>query len=363
MNKRFSTDRIVLAGAVALFVLAAVLLAVFRPKQPDPEPPVEQNVAVTTFRVVSKDMDDIVKFPGRVEAWSDVQVSVEQGGRVMAVPADEGQTMAAGAELLRLDDRLRLAAFKRAERQTLDAKRDLERLTELRDSGAVSASDFDAMETRAALAGIALDEARVQWQQCVLAAPIQGVIEERRVSAGEYVQPGQPVFRIVDVSRVKVCFDVPERDVLSVRLGDTHRFRLDSVPDREFAGTVRFVAMTGSPANNAFRVEMEADNAEGLIRPGMIARVDYVRGRLTDAVILPQQAVVPTKGETVVFVVEDGRAIRRIVRIGAFLGSEALIREGVSVGDDVILEGNRSVLDGTPVRVVQPDADDGNSEQ
>ncbi len=355
MIKRISKASMALASLIALVVLGIAALALFRPKPELPEPHAEPRTPVTTSRAQARTLDDIATFPARIEALSDVWVAAEQGGRVTEIGAREGETVEKGAVLLRVDDRLRATALRRAERMARDARRDFERLTELRRDGAVSASDYEAMESRAALAEVALEEARVVLDQCVVRAPIRARIEERRVDSGEFVQPGQPLFRLVDAARVKAVFDLPERDTLSASPGDTHNFRLDALPDRYFSGMIGFAAGTGARASGAFRVELDADNAEGLMRPGMIARVAYRRGAIAGAIVLPQQAIVPALGETVVFVVEDGRAIRRIVRIGAFIGEHAVIRAGVEAGDEVILEGNRSVLDGTPVRVVSSD--------
>jgi len=351
MKLKLTKGRIVLAGITLACVLVIVLLRVFRPDEPTPEPPDEQAVAVTVIHVEPRTREDRVSLPGRVEAWSDVQVAVEQAGRVTALHVDEGARVAAGDPLLQIDGRSWQAALDRAAVQAADAQRDLERLRELRATGAVSVSELDAMESRARLAAIALDEARLQVERCAPVAPIAGTVDRRLVSVGEHVQPGQPVFRLVDAERVKIRFHVPERDIAAVRPGDRHRFRLDAVADGIFTGAVHVAAQAAEPGGHAFRVELEADNAAGDIRPGMIAQIDLRRGTLTDAIILPIEAIVPLKGETVVYTVEDSRAVRRVVRIGGFLDTDVIIRSGIASGDAVIVDGNRAVLDGTRVRV------------
>ena len=359
MKMRCSKGRAALISITMACVLAAVffvLLKRFRPRQPDLEPPPASRVAVTTMRVDPAAMDDVVVFPGQVEAWSDVWVAVEQGGRVAATPVDTGDRVEAGASVLQVDDRLRKTALERAELQARDARRDRERLHELRETGAVSASEFDRVELRADQAEIALREARVQWERCTPRAPMGGVVEARAVSVGEHVQPGQKIVRLVDAETVKVQFDVPERDVASVQKGAGHRFRLDSAPDEAFVGVVRYVSTVAHEENNAYRVELTVPNPEGRLRPGMIGQVDLVRGTVPDAILLPLEAIVPMRGETVAYVVEDGRAMRRVVRLGGFFDADALVREGIEAGDEVILDGNRAVLDGTPVQV-QPAID------
>jgi membrane fusion protein, multidrug efflux system len=355
MQDKRSIGAMLLIAVIGLCLAGIVLLAAFRRTRPVPEAPPEQKTIVTTLTAEARAMDDIVVLPGRIAAAKDLWVAVEQSGRVEEMAADEGEAVRAGDVLLRVDDRLWKAALERAELQAQDARRDLRRMTELRDSGAVSGSDLESVTTRAALAEIALRDTRVQWERCAPTAPFDGTVEERRVSRGEYVQPGMPVFRLVAADRVKILFDAPERDVSAIRTNAVFRFRLPSAPAQRFEGTVRRVATVGKRINHAFEVELTADNPAGLIRPGMIAEVEVKRGTIDDAVILPLQAIVPSKGEMVVFVVEEGRALRRIVRLGAILDAHAVVREGIRAGDEVVLEGNRAVVDGTAVQVQEAD--------
>ncbi len=348
---RMSKGQLALAGTTGVGIVLVILMGLIRSQETEPEPPEEQPVLVSALRVEALEREDIVLLPGLVEAWSDIQVAVEQAGRITALHVDAGDRVELDAPLLTVDDRLWKAVLERAEVQLRDARRDLERIQELRATGAVSVSELDAVESRARLAEIALEEAQVQVARCAPVAPLAGVVDRRYVSVGEYVQPGRAVFRLVDTGRVKIRFDVPERDIRTLRAGDQHRFLVSAVPDAVFTGSVHVVAQAADPGSSAFAVELAADNPDGVLRPGMIVQVELLRGVLSGAVILPIEAVVPLKGETVAYTVEDGRAIRRIVRIGAFLDTDVLVREGLEPGELVILDGNRAVLDGTPVRV------------
>ncbi len=355
MNIHMTKGQVVLAGVTVAGIVLIVLMVAFRRERPRPESPDEQAVAVRVIHVEPGTREDVVVLPGRIAAWSDVQVAVEQAGRITALHVDEGDRVEEGDALLQIDDRSWQAALDRAAVQAADAQRDLERLRELRATGAVSGSELDAMESRARLAAIAHDEARIQHERCSPVAPLAGMVDRRMVSVGEHVQPGQPVFRIVDADRVKIRFHVPERDIGVVHAGESHRFRLDATADRVFTGTVHVAAQAAEPGGHAFRVELAAENSDGVLRPGMIAQVELLRGILDDSIMLPIEAVVPLKGETVVYTVDDGRAVRRLVRIGGFLDTEVIIRAGIAPGDAVIVDGNRAVVDGTRVQVAKQD--------
>lgn len=334
-----------------LAVGLVVLLIVFRPDPPDVEPPDAERVAVKTLKVEPQSMEDVILLPARAVPFDDITVAAEQAGRVVALHVDQGDTVASNAPLLRIDDRPWHTGVKRAELALRDAQRDAGRIRELHRSGAISQSERDAVETRLETAQLALEDAQLQLSRCTPAAPLNGIVENRWISVGEYVNPGQRLLRLLRTERMKIMFDVPERDVGSLRFGESYTFSLDPFPGEVFEGALRFVAAAADPANNAFRAELWTDNPDGRIRAGMIARVRLKRRTVDDAIILPLQAVVPMSGQTIVYVVESDHAVRRIAQLDAFIDGQAVIRQGIAPGDMVILDGNRAVRDGTPVTI------------
>lgn len=351
MKRSSTAAKLILPGLILLLALAVGLLLAFRPGQPEPVAPRTERVAVTVLDVEAVRLDDRIVLPGQVAAFDDVTVSAEQGGRITAIKAREGDRVSAGDPLIRIDDRLWQTALRQAELRDRDARRERDRLEALSRDGAVPQRELEAVQTAAESARLALEDARVQLERCMPTAPIDGVVESRFVSLGAFVNPGQPIARLLSLDRVKITFDLPERDVAGLRVGDQCRVRLDALRDVVVTGRVAMVSFAARPSNNAFAVELEAANPGERIRPGMIARVDVLRGTRDAVVLLPLQAVVPMEGETVVYLEADGHAVRRIVRIAEIIDSKAVVREGVQPGDRVILDGNRNVLDGTPVEV------------
>ncbi len=351
MKWRLSLGKTVFAGLVLVTAAAVVLLAVFRPHRPDVEPPEEPRIAVTVLEAEALSLEDAVRLPGRVLAWDDLTISVEQAGRIREMPVGEGQRVARGDVLLRVDDRIGRQRLERAELLQRDTARALVRARELHREGALSQHDLEQAESAATAAALAREEAAVELERCTPTAPVDGLVEEHHVSVGEYVTAGRAVVRLLAMETVKVHLDVPERDVHAVAPGQSMTFRCDALPGKHFTGTVQRVAAAAHPDSNAFRVELQAANPRGLLRAGMLAQVDFVRGQLDDVIVLPLAAVVPMEGESVVYVLEAGRAARRIVRIGRILDGRAVLQDGLRAGEQVLLEGNRAVMDGTPVEV------------
>jgi len=353
MKWPFSAGKTVFVILIGLTLIGVVLLSVLKSEPPEVAAPPEDKTAVTVHHVEGVTRDDQITLPGRVEVFDEVVVAAEQSGRVVSVQVREGRPVSEGDALLQIDDSLWQKRLQDSEIRQRDAQRDLSRMEELLRDGAVSQSEWEAVQTAAETAEIALAEAKIELARCTPIAPLSGTVEQVLVSTGEYVNPGQPVVRILETDRMKVVFFVPERDVLMIRSDRAYGVELASGSGDRMDGTVHYVASSANPANNAYRVELVLDNAEGRLRGGMMARVQFHRGTIEDAVVLPLDAIVPMEGEFVVYIVQDDRAVRRIIRMGQLVGSSAVIREGVAIGDLVVRDGNRAVIDGTPVVVKQ----------
>jgi len=346
LYRKYGAAAILLWSVVGAVAAAIVLFAVFRKPREEPSPETEKPVPVRVERIEPRRVAERMTVPGFVTAFVAAELSPEKAGRVVEVNVEKGDRVGTGDVLLRVDDRLWEVARERAEIEAREAAKDYARWQELEKTGAVSESDFDAVKRRHDLAQAGLREASVQVAQCEVRSPFTGLVDDRRVELGEYVQEGVPVFTVVDVDRVKVTLDLPERDVFSVGSGDRIPFTASVLPGQTFTGTVSFVAMTASRESNSFRIELAAANPDGVLRPGMIVEVSLVRRIVADAVVVPLNAVIAVKGEHVVFVEQDGRAERRVVRIDSISGHEAILASGVSLGDRLIVEGHRALQDG-----------------
>jgi membrane fusion protein (multidrug efflux system) len=150
---------------------------------------------------------------------------------------------------------------------------------------------------------------------------------------------------------VKVLVDVPEDSIGAVSVGDRMSFTVHASASQAFTGTVSFVAEAADPMTSSFRVELETRNPDRALRPGMIAEVTVVRAVREDALVVPLAAVVPRRGDHLVFLVEGGRAAQRVVRLERIVGSEAVVASGLEPGERVIVSGQRTVEDGQLIEI------------
>lgn len=342
---------------VGLLVVFAVVLVMVKKPSVAPEEPPPRRFAVRVMRIEGRTLPDVMRLPGRIEAVVDAVLGCAKPGRIAEMLADKGDRVSRDQVLLRLDDRTWRAMLHRAEVANAQAQADFRRWEELKASGAVSDSDYDAVKERMDLAGAVLEEALVHVALCEVRSPADGVVTDRFLEEGEYATEGKAAFRIVNIDRVKVVFDTPERDVPTVNTGDKVEFQVLALGDAVFTAEVAFVAPAGSPGSNAFVTEALAENDDGRLRPGMIAEISLVRRILESAVVVPLVSVISEKGEHVVYTEKDGRAVRRVVRINRIMGHEAILDAGLSEGDLIVVEGHRSLQDGVPLDVRSADGE------
>lgn len=341
----------ILLGALLIVLLLIVLFKVLPKRKEELPPKPEVVIPVQVVKVTPEDRPDIIVLPGLVLADVDAKLAAEKAGRVVEIFAERGESVTNGQVLLRIDDRAAQAAADAARITHEDAVRNLERFEKLSGAGAVSQKDLDDIRKAKELADAQLREAEAALSYCTVRSPVDGIVNERYVEEGEYVLPSAPVLDVLSINPVRVTVDIPERNILALQTGDAVPFEVIPFPGQVFTGTVSYISSKADTGNNAFRVELKVPNPDGALRPGMIAAVQYRRGIRTNAVTLPLEAIIPQKGDNVVFLVRDGMAVRQLVRIDTILKQEALILTGVSAGDLVVTRGNRMLTDGAKVEV------------
>ena len=347
---RIRLGSVLIWGFLVLVLAGVVLLAVSKPAKEKVAETETQPVLVRVLMIEPRTVREAVWLPGRVAANVSALLSVEKAGRVIACAVDKGDTVRAGQVLLRVDDRDWRALEKRARLELADAERELARWEQMKASGAVADSAYDAIKQRQELASVAVDQAAVHVEQCTLSSPFDGVVDARLIEAGEYATEGQAAFRVLDLSPLKVQVSIPERDVGSVGPGDAKLVSADASGLGTFTGRVAFVAQEASPDRFTYGVELAVDAPPPGLRPGMIVDVELMRALREGAIAVPLAAVIPRRGEHMVYVVENGLAVRRVVGLDSLAGQDAVIGSGLMAGERLVVEGHRGLQDGVPVR-------------
>ncbi|MGD8699133.1 MAG: efflux RND transporter periplasmic adaptor subunit [Gemmatimonadales bacterium] len=313
-------------------------------------------VNVEVISIESTDFTAYIRLTGEVEALNDVTVSAEESGVVERFFLEKGEFVRRGTPIAKIDDRVLLAQVQEAAAAAQLANERYERQRQLWEDEQIG-SEIAYLEAKyqAELQAARRDFLQTRLDRTVVRAPISGIFDARYVDAGEMVAPGAQVARVVEVDQVKVTGGVPERFADVVQPGDSARISLD-VLEGELVGVINFVGSTVDPRNRTFPIEVIVDNPGRVIKPKMVANMLLANRRLESAIVVPQSAIQRTEDGYEVFVVveRDGGVFAepRPVQLGPSYANQTVVREGLSLGDRLIVRGHQLVESGDRVRIV-----------
>jgi membrane fusion protein (multidrug efflux system) len=295
-----------------------------------------------------------------LEARGESQVIAKTSGVALTVMAEEGQHVNAGQVLVRLDSAR--AALQAA--QTASQMRKLEsnyaRSRQLADQKLISANDIDQIKYDLENARAANRLANLELSYANVTAPISGVIAQRSIKPGNFVQINTPIFRIVDISRLEATLNVPERELETLKPGLPVTLQVDALPGKTFTGTVDRVAPVVDSGSGTFRVICAFQGSQlqaGTLQPGMFGRMQIDYDKRADALVIPRAALLDDEGDPAVYAVRGGKAVRVPVKLGYLDGAWAEVRNGLKPGDQVVIAGKAALRDGSLVQVLGAAAD------
>ncbi|MEO5657023.1 MAG: efflux RND transporter periplasmic adaptor subunit [Nitrospiria bacterium] len=315
-------------------------------------PPRGMPVEAAPVRVET--LTDRVTAVGTLQANESVTIRSEIAGRITAIEFTEGRAVERDAVLFRLDA-AEAAALLGQITATVELNRaNYERALPLKDDKLLSPQAFDQLASRLKESEAALTVARERLNKATIRAPFAGRLGLRQISSGDYVQPGQVLVNLEDLSAIKVDFRVP--GLYSGRLAPGQRVEVevDGLAGRTFTGTIRALEPRLDEATRTILVRAGVSNPRGDLRPGMFARVGVTLGERQDALLIPEQAVVPKGADKFVFRIQDGKAALTKVALGRRAAGDVEVLSGVSRDDTVVTGGQMKIRDGMPVTVIGP---------
>ncbi len=365
---RKALARLVILVALIPIIAACSNTAADPAKQPEAGRPA---VAVNVGPIVVHDLQQSVEVVGSLSAKFATDVKSEVSGVVTAVYVTEWVPVRKGERLALLDTtetEAGLEALKAGVAQAqvgeTRARREYERAQQLKQYGLVtqqnlddakSAVDAAAAMTAAAQAQVRALEARLGKSS--ITAPMDGVVALRGVNVGDRVENmggGSPMFRIVDNRRLDLTVSVPSSQIALVRVGQILEFSTDALPGRTFAGKVMFINPAIDESSRSGKVVAEVANADGVLKGGAFVKGRIIVATRPGVVQAPRDALLNWNVEQQtadVFVVRDGRAEKRTVKLGAANGVAVEVLSGVTAGEQVITRGAFALKPGDRVTV------------
>ena len=313
--------------------------------------PAPSAVAVEAVRVATAPMPQTITAVGSLRSDESITVRPEVAGRISAILFSEGQPVGKGATLVKLDPSVNEADVQQARANLKLAQSKFDRAVDLAKSNFISGQAKDEAENNLRVAEAALQLAEAKLAKTEIKAPFSGIIGLRVVSVGDYVKEGADIVNLESIDPLKVDFRVPEIYLKQVQVGQSLQIALDALPDRSYEGKVYAINPLVDAAGRSIVIRALVHNADTALRPGMFARVRLITREERDALVLPEQALVPQGDEQYVFRVVDGRAVRTRVDVGQRRDGRVEIVKGLTAGDAVVTAGQLKLRDGMQVSV------------
>ena len=294
---------------------------------------------------------DAIAATGEIEAVQSIRLRPEVDGRITGILFREGDEVAQGTPLFKVDDAELKAQVARAEADRDLAAQALVRTRQLIADKASSQADLERAEATARSTQAELDLLELRLARTTVRAPFGGVTGQRMVSLGDYVTSSTELVSLQTVNPERAAFQVPERYAERLRRGQQVAFRVAALPGQEFIGTVDFVDPVVQLPGRTITVKALVPNPKRTLQAGMYVDLRLAAEVRPNAVVVPEEAIVPIQGANFVFVVQDGKASRRQVGLGIRTPGTTEIRSGLDAGDTVVVGGQERLQDGMPVMV------------
>ena len=310
-----------------------------------------QPVAVEVSKVARIQLPQAITAVGSLRSDESVTLRPEVAGRISAITFQEGQRVSKGVPLVKLDPSIADAELQQARANLTLAKAKYTRALDLQGKGFISGQAKDEAENNLKLAEAALSLAQAKLAKTTIAAPFSGIIGLRVVSNGDYVKEGADLVNLEAIDPLKVDFRVPEVYLSQVKVGQSLTVTLDALPGKTYEGKVFAINPLVDAAGRAVVIRAQVRNQDTSLRPGMFARVRLITRGTQDALVVPEQAIVPQGDEQFVFRVIDGKAARSKVTVGQRRDGKVEIVQGLAATDTVVTAGQMKIRDGTALAV------------
>ncbi len=314
-----------------------------------PSPPA-QTVNVRVESITPTVFIENIQVTGSVEAYDDVMVPAEEGGRVKEWLVQKGSAVRAGQIIARIDDVLLRSAWEAANAAYLLAEVNYNKQKKVFEEQAVSELQLKTFEYQRDAARAQADLARARMDKCAIKSPITGVLDSRMVDAGEMIGPGMPIARVVSTGRLKVTAGVPERYAGTFKVGDQVTFSVDALAGETFVARVSVVGAAVTRDNRSIPIEATVTSASRSLKPEMIAALTIKLAERPNAIVIDDDYMQQKdRDEWVVYVAKGDVAEERAITIGATNSGKVLVAKGLAAGDRLITLGQQNVANGQKI--------------
>ncbi len=327
----------------------------------------ERIVNVKTALAEKKQIRPYLETTGTLKAEEEVTVSSEVDGIVRKITVEEGSRIQPGTLLAVVNDidyslesKRSEAALRQSEASLVNARAEFSRKRSLYEEELITKQQFDDVSTKLALAQAEVERAkatlgasREKLARTKIYSPLAGAVKEKKISVGDYVRNGTPLFQLIKIDSLKLNFTISEKDVAALKIGQEVAFNVDAFAGQQFRGRLSLLYPNVEEKTRTLQAEAIVSNTDHILKPGYFARTQIFTQAARDAVVIPLTALLYDGPKVSVFVVNSNKAHERIIKIGNKYGESVEVVEGLQEQEQVVVVGQNNLSEGVKVNVAR----------
>ncbi len=309
-----------------------------------------EPVKVKTMKVELSEMNESRQFSGTVEEENGSALSFSVMGTLKNIYVGLGSRVKKGQLIAEVDQTSMESSYRAAKASMEQAEDAFQRMKELHDKGSLAEIKWMEVQSQYRQACSMEEIARKNLEDCKLYAPFDGVIAEKNAEIGQNVVPGVPVVKLVTAGQLRISIPVPESEIVHVEMGQQASVCVSALEDGHFTGRVTEKGIKAHPLSRSYLVKIRPERMVQGLMPGMVAEVSLEAGHGGQVFVIPASILqTDENNHTFVWLRSEGKAVRRVVECGDFTSQGVTVLSGLVAGDEIIVEGQQKVCEGTPV--------------
>lgn len=309
-------------------------------------------IPVSVYTVKYGDITENISFVATAYPNKEINISSEISGKITKIDFAEGSYVQSGQLLVQIDDELKISAYENTKALYEKAERDLNRNKELYSNKSISDAQMEAAQLNYENAKHQFNIAKKQLKDTKILAPFSGFITQKFVDLGSFVNVGNPIANLVDISILKVRSNISEKDAFKLKKGDLIKLTSDVFPNKIFIGNISYISPK-SDDGHTYTVEILLNNANHELKAGMIFNANLNFNIKQNKLIIPRDAIIGSIKNPYVFIVENEVAVIKYIKVGNDVGNFIQVIDGLKEGDKVVVKGKINIVDGSKVKTTE----------
>ena len=306
----------------------------------------EKKVPVRIKELKEERFFHFIEQAGKINSHKNVVVSAEMGGLITDINTKEGQWVNKGNSIIKLDSEIMKSNVEELITALELAETTFERQKVLWDKKIGSEIQYLQIKNQYESLQKKLEAAEKQMKKSIITAPISGVIEEIFLNEGEFANPGRPAFRIVNTRNVYIEADVAERYANILKINTPVKINFKTLGIKKEV-PLSFIGQVINPENGTFKIKINLENPNGYLKPNGMASLEIQDYISENALVVPSQIVKKDMRGDYLFVNKNGKAEKTYIEVGLSQGNKSMIKSGLKIGDEVIVEGYSEIIGGS----------------